>query len=74
MVSNTEKEMLAVEEIENGVAGLLVAPNIHTLSQGACEYVTWCSKRDFACAIKVKDLEMERLAWIGWAQFYHRSL
>lgn len=28
--------------------------------------MTWRGKEDFAAAIKVKDLEMERLLWIMW--------
>lgn len=29
-------------------------------------YITWHGKRDFADAMKVKDFEMESLAWIIW--------
>lgn len=50
-----------MEEIKNGVAGLPVAPNIHTLIQGACKYITWCCKRAKG-TLQVK-LRLKALRW-----------
>ena len=37
--------------------------DVHTLIPRTCGNVTLCGKRDFKDAIKVKDLEIERLSW-----------
>lgn len=61
MKKHTEEEVPGMGEIKNGAAGRPVAPNIHTLSQGACKYITWCCK-GVKGALQVK-LRLKTLRW-----------
>lgn len=77
MKKQTEEEVPGVEEIKNGAAGLPVAPNILTLIQGACKYITWCCK-GVKGMLQVK-LRLKTLRWsdypgLGGTQFYHRRV
>lgn len=42
----------------------MVPKDIHIFVPGACQYVTFHGKIDFADVIKVSDPEMGRLSWL----------
>lgn len=47
--------------------------DIPTLSHGTCDCITCCGKRNYADAIKVKELEGRDYSGLsGWTQSNHR--
>lgn len=60
---------------KNAVVGRIMFPkDVHDLTLGTSEYIIDMTLRDFADAVKVKDLKMWRLSWIVWvSQSNHTS-